>query len=84
VFGGPCFTLNGNMVAGVVDNKLILRVGPENHEATLKLKHAQPMDFTGKPMTGMVYVEPEGCETQTSTKTWIKRALKLASSLPAK
>jgi TfoX/Sxy family transcriptional regulator of competence genes len=84
MFGGLCFTVNGNMVAGVVDKKLMLRVGPENHEAVLKLKHAQPMDFTGKPMKGMVYVAPEGCKTPAAVKTWLKRALAFAKTLPAK
>jgi TfoX/Sxy family transcriptional regulator of competence genes len=54
MFGGLCFTVNGHMVAGVVGDRLMLRVGPDQHEAALKLKHAQPMDFTGKPMKGMV------------------------------
>jgi TfoX/Sxy family transcriptional regulator of competence genes len=84
MFGGLCFTINGNMVAGVVDERLMLRVGPENHPAVLKLKHAQPMDFTGKPMKGMVYVAPEGCKTAAATKGWIKRALAFAQTLPAK
>jgi TfoX/Sxy family transcriptional regulator of competence genes len=84
MFGGLCFTINGNMVAGVVDNRLMLRVGPENHEATLKLKHAKPMDFTGRPMKGMVYVEPDGCKTPAAVKPWIKRALEFATTLSAK
>jgi TfoX/Sxy family transcriptional regulator of competence genes len=84
MFGGLCFTVHGNMVCGVVDEKLMLRVGAENHEKTLTLKHAQPMDFTGKPMKGLVYVAPEGCKTTAAVKPWVKRALDFAKTLPPK
>ncbi|MBZ0135394.1 MAG: TfoX/Sxy family protein [Planctomycetes bacterium] len=84
MFGGLCFTVNGHMAAGVVDDKLMLRVGPEQYEGVLKLKHAQPMDFTGKPMKGMVYVACEGCKTATQIKPWLKRALSFVESLPPK
>jgi hypothetical protein len=67
-----------------VDNRLMLRVGPENHEATLKLKHAQPMDFTGRSMKGMVYVESAGCATTAAVKVWVKRALEFTVALPPK
>lgn len=53
MFGGLCFTVRGHMAAGVMDDKLMLRVGPEQYEKTLKLKHAKPMTFTGKPMKGI-------------------------------
>lgn len=84
MFGGLCFTVQGNMVCGVVDDKLMLRVGADNHEATLKMKHAQPMDFTGKPMKGMVYVAPAGCKTAAAVKPWVKRALDFVKGLPPK
>lgn len=84
MFGGLCFTVNGHMAAGVVDDKLMLRVGPEQHEKVLSLKHAEPMDFTGRPMKGMVYVAPEGCNTATKIKPWLKRALSFVESLPPK
>jgi len=84
MFGGLCFTVDGHMVCGVVDDKLMLRVGPEQHEAVLKLKHARPMDFTGKPMKGMVYVASEGCTTAAKVKPWVKRALDFVKTLPPK
>ncbi len=84
MFGGLCFIVNGNMACGVVGEKLMLRVGAENHEAVLKLKHAHPMDFTGKPMKGMVYVGPEGVRTAANVKLWVERALAFAGALPVK
>lgn len=84
MFGGLCFTVQGNMACGIVGDKLMLRVGADNYESTLKLKHAQPMDFTGKPMKGMVYVAPAGCKTAAAVKPWVKRALEFVKGLPPK
>ena len=56
MFGGLAFMLHGNMACGVMKNELMLRLGPEAAAKSLKLKHARAMDFTGRPMTGMLYV----------------------------
>jgi len=42
------------------------------------------MDFTGKPMKGMVYVEAAGFASPRDLKTWIERAMEFTLSLPAK
>ncbi|MCA8916253.1 MAG: TfoX/Sxy family protein [Planctomycetes bacterium] len=84
MFGGLCFTVNGNMVCGIVDDKLMLRVGKDNYDAALKLKHVEPMTFTGKPMKSMVYVTPAACKTPAAVKPWVKRALDFAKTLPPK
>ena len=60
MFGGIAFMLNGNMCCGVINDLLMARVGRDRYEASLALPHVRPMDFTGKPMTGYVYVEPGG------------------------
>ena len=85
MFGGLCLLRRGNMLCGV-DNRgnLMLRVGPEQYESALKLEHAREMDFTGKPLRGMIYVEPEGFESEAALKTWLTMALKFTATLPAK
>lgn len=84
MFGGICLLLNGNMVGGVVNDDLMVRVGPDGYEDALKQKHARPMDFTGKPLKGMVYVGPEGIAEDADLKSWLERGLKFARTLPAK
>jgi hypothetical protein len=49
MFGGTCHLLNGNMLCGVNENRLIVRLGPEAGAAALEEPHAQPMDITGRP-----------------------------------
>ncbi len=84
MFGGIAFMVSGNMCCGVVKDTLMLRVGAENYESLLSLPHAREMDFTGKSLKGMIYVDPEGLKTEEELKTWVERALEFVLSLPAK
>ena len=83
MFGGLSFMLNGNMCCGVVGDDLMVRVGPAAYEDALQLRGARPMDFTGRPMKGMVYIGPDGCEGR-GLRTWLQRGVAFASSLPGK
>ena len=76
--------LRGNMCCGVIGDRLMLRVGPREYEAALSRAHAKPMDFTGRPMKGLVYVEPAGFASPRNLKDWIERAMEFSLSLPAK
>ena len=57
MFGGLAVLVDGNMACGVVGDKLMLRLGREGAEEALCRPNVRPMDFTGRPMTGMVYPE---------------------------
>jgi len=84
MFGGVAFMVRGNMCCGVIGDRLMLRVGPAGYEAALSRPHTGPMDFTGRPMKGMVYVEPAGFASAADLKTWIARAMEFTLSLPAR
>jgi TfoX/Sxy family transcriptional regulator of competence genes len=84
MFGGVAFMVRGNMCCGVIGDRLMLRVGPKGYESALARPHAKTMDFTGRPMKGLVYVEPAGFASPRDLKKWIERALEFALSLPAK
>ena len=84
MFGGIAFMLNGNMCSGVINNELMLRVGPDGYEQALNRPHARKMDFTGKPMKGFVYVGVEGFESDADLENWIELACQFVMSLPAK
>ncbi len=85
MFGGLCFMVGGNMACGVTgDDALMVRVGPEAYEKSLALKHARPMDFTGRPMKGFVFVEREGVSTKRNLRAWVGRGVAFAGSLPPK
>lgn len=84
MFGGICFMLHGNMVCGTVKDKLMARVGSDYQEKAMKLKYVRPMDFTGKPLKGMIYVLPDGIKTKALLEKWIGHALAYARTLPKK
>ncbi len=84
MFGGLCFLARGHMLVGLAKHDLMVRVGPEAYERALALPHARPMDFTGRPMKGYVFVRPQGVDRAEDLEAWIGRALEFNRSLPAK
>ena len=84
MFGGICFLLRGNMACGIINEDLIVRVGSERYEASLKLPHTRKFDITGKPMKGWVMVSSEGYETDEDLFKWIQQGLHYTLSLPPK
>lgn len=84
MFGGIAFMVRGNMCAGVVGEALMLRVGNERFETLLSRPHARQMDFTGKPMSGFLFVDPEGYESDTDLEKWLAAALDFVLTLSPK
>ena len=62
----------------------MVRVGPDAHAEALAQRHARPMDFTGKPMKGMVYVDAYGVRTAKALREWVARGFDFAGPLPPK
>ena len=83
MFGGVCISIHGNMACGVQKSDLVVRVGPDAYEDALTESHTRPMNFTGKPMKGFVYVSEDGCRDSRSLK-WAARGVRFARSLPRK
>jgi TfoX/Sxy family transcriptional regulator of competence genes len=84
MFGGLCLLSRGLMFAGILGDTLMARIGPENHAEALARPHVRPMDFTGRPMKGYVYVDPEGIASDDDLKEWIDRCLAFVATLPPK
>ena len=84
MFGGLCFLVRGHMVCGVTSGDFMVRVGAENHDKALARAHARPMDFTGRPMKGMVFVGAKGTRTKDSLKRWVDLGVAHAKTLPPK
>ncbi len=84
MFGGLSFLLRGNMFCGVANQALMVRVGPDAYENALTRAHAREMDFTGRPLKGMVFVDAKGFRTSAQLGAWVERGLEFAKTLPAK
>lgn len=75
MMGGLCFLVRGKMCVGIEKRRLMVRIDPEIYESALTRKGCVPMDFTGRPMRGFVFVEPEGTRSGRDLHSWISLAL---------
>jgi hypothetical protein len=82
MFGGLGFMLNGNICRGVIGEAMIARLGPEGGDAALLEAHTRPFDFTGRPMRGWVFIDPEGVDDDEALDRWVARSVEFVSSLP--
>ena len=82
MFGGLAFLRDGRMFCGIANDELMVRVGPDRYEQALGKPHVRPMDFTGRPMTGYVYVAPAGRRTDAALRAWVNLSASFVGTLP--
>lgn len=82
MFGGLCFMVEGHMCCGVTGEDLVVRVGPTQMKDALAQPHVRPMDFTGRPLKGFVFVSQAGCCRAEDLARWVGRGLSFVRSLP--
>lgn len=75
MFGGVCFMVNDKMCIGVNLDEIMCRIDPKIEDEALNRPHARPMDFTGKPMKGYVFVHEDGIKKKSDFEYWINRCL---------
>ena len=75
MMGGLCFMVKDKMCLGVVKDMLMARVGQEMHDEALNKKGCKPMDFTGTPLKGFVFVEPIGVDLDRDLDYWVDECL---------
>jgi len=83
MFGGLAFMLGGHMCCGVVKDSLMVRLGPESTARAPEQPHVRPMDFTGRPMKGMVFIESAGLHG-AALRQWVDAAASHVRGLPPK
>lgn len=84
MFGGLVWMLNGNMALGVWQEALILRTAKDKNYPLLADPFVRPFDITGKPMRGLVMVDPEGFEDDRELERYVRLGLDFAGGLPPK
>ena len=81
MMGGLCFKVNNKMLCGIhIDKKygdslLMARIGEDAYLKALEKPTCLPMDFTGRPMKGYIFVTPEGFDTDEDLGYWIDLCL---------
>ena len=77
MMGGLCFMLNDKMCCGIHFSKkketdlLMVRIGEEIAQKVSSREGCLPMDFTGRPMKGYIFVEPSGYDLDEDLNFWI-------------
>jgi TfoX/Sxy family transcriptional regulator of competence genes len=84
MFGGLAFLLEGRMCCGILNDDLVVRVGPERYEDALREADVRPMDFTGRPMKGYVFVGSRATNDEASLAAWVGRGADFVSTLPGR
>ncbi len=75
MMGGLCFMVNDKMCVGIIKDELMSRIGPDAYPEALEMVGAKEMNFTGRPMKGYVFVEPDGTDMYEDLSYWIQLAL---------
>src|SRR5262249_4381398 len=84
MFGGIVFPHNGRCGGRGLNEFVLIGFGEEGAVDALRKAPSGRMDFPGKPMKNMVYVDPAGYATDDSLRFWLRRAIAFASKLPVK
>jgi TfoX/Sxy family transcriptional regulator of competence genes len=83
MFGGLCFMLNGNMVAGTSKRGLLVRVGTDRQPDALTRPDAKPMEMAGRLMQGYILVDPTP-QDERVLRDWLELAVAFVKTLPPK
>ncbi|MEL6811253.1 MAG: TfoX/Sxy family protein [Bacteroidota bacterium] len=78
MMGGLCFMVDDKMCCGIHFDKkkemdlLMARIGEDATLDAMQREGCHPMDFTGRPMKGYVFVSPDGFDTEEDLAFWIQ------------
>lgn len=81
MMGGLCFKVDNKMLCGIhIDKKygdslLMARIGEIAYEMEIVKSTCLPMDFTGRPMRGYIFVTPDGFDTDEELSHYIDLCL---------
>jgi TfoX/Sxy family transcriptional regulator of competence genes len=85
MFGGLCFTINGNMACGVMKEDLLVRVPDADFEKLLGQPGTRTFDIMpGRTPKGFIVVDAKVVTTAIKLQKWIDRSVAAARALPPK
>ena len=80
MFGGMAFLIDGKMSCGVNGERMMARIDKARFDEALGEAHVSPMDFTGRPMRGFVYLEKPGWTKPQILKRWVDESIAVAQA----
>lgn len=88
--GGLCYMVQDKMICGPIFQKkineqvLMVRIGEESSLAHSEHPACLPMDFTGRPMKGYLFVRMCGLDREDELDYWLNLCLKFNDELTKK
>jgi len=82
MMGGLVFMVEDKMCICIVrdkktnEDRIMARIGDEAETQFSNRVGCRPMEFTGRPMKGFVFVYPEGYDLDDDLEFWVDLALK--------
>jgi len=85
MFGGVSFLIGGHIAVAVSGRGgLLMRIGPEGIDATLREPGVERAVMGGREMGGWVRVDEGAVSTAEDLRRWVRRGTGLARALPPK
>ena len=85
MFGHPAIFVRGNMIAGLVRDRMILRLGEEDRAAFLAVRGAKPfIAMGGRVMKQWAVVAPSMLKSRPTLARWLARSLAHGRTLAPK
>lgn len=90
MMGGLVFMVNEKMCCGIhIDKKyedslLMARIGEKTYIKEIEKEVCLPMDFTGRPMKGYIFIVPKGFDLDSDLEYWIQKALNFNNEIISK
>lgn len=81
MMGGLIFMVNEKMSCGIhIDKKygdslLMAKIGTDAYDKEIGKEVCLPMDFTGRPMKGYIFITPDGFDMEEDLEYWIDKVL---------
>ena len=85
MFGYPAAFANGNMVCGLFQDSVVVRLGKDGAARAIEAGRAQQFaPMPGRNMTGYVLVPKSDADDARTLAPWLQQALDFTLSLPKK
>lgn len=84
MFGCPCAFVNGNMFAGLHEDRVVLRLASDERERTLQQGKAKPFEVMGRTMREYVVLPSPMQLDAEEVASWISKAFAYGRALPPK
>ena len=75
MMGGLTFMVDNKMCVGIVKDKFMARINPDDYNEALLKDGCEPMTFTGKEMKGYLFIRDEGLDRDEQLDYWVAQCL---------